>query len=146
MWFTTTMKFRNPNTEGTSTKMGDLGNLRTLGIVSGATAGAGALGLLLSKIIGFSCPFRSMGFACPGCGCSRAVESLVQHGPLEMFRAQPTATIFLLFIGISLASSLSGYVYTMSRVVSFVNYSQVLLILVLLSASTNWIYQLVNTN
>jgi hypothetical protein len=140
------MKFRNPNTEGTSTKTGDLGNLRTLGIVSGATAGAGALGLLLSKIIGFSCPFRSMGLACPGCGCSRAVESLVQHGPLEMFRAQPTATIFLLFIGISLALSLSGYVYTKSRVVSFVNYSQVLLILVLLSASTNWIYQLVNTN
>jgi len=146
MWFTTTMKFRNPNTEGTLTKTGDLGNLRTLGIVSGATVGAGALGLLLSKIIGFSCPFRSMGFACPGCGCSRAVESLVQHGPLEMFRAQPTATIFLLFIGISLASSLSGYVFATSRVVSIVNYSQVLLILVLLSASSNWIYQLVNTN
>jgi hypothetical protein len=146
MWFTTTMKFRNPNTEGTLTKAGDLGNLRTLGIVSGATVGAGALGLLLSKIIGFSCPFRSMGFACPGCGCSRAVESLVQHGPLEMLRAQPTATIFLLFIGISLAASLSGYVFTKSKVVSIVNYSQVLLILVLLSASSNWIYQLVNTN
>jgi hypothetical protein len=140
------MKFRNPNTEGTLTKTGDLGNLRTLGIVSGATVGAGALGLLLSKIIGFSCPFRSMGFACPGCGCSRAVESLVQHGPLEMFRAQPTATIFLVMIGISLASSLSEYVFAKSRVVSIVNYSQVLLILVLLSASTNWIYQLVNTN
>jgi hypothetical protein len=140
------MKIGNPNTEGTPTKTGDLGSLRTLGIVSGATAGAGALGLLLSKITGFSCPFRSMGLACPGCGCSRAVESFVQHGPLEMFRAQPTATIFLLFIGISLASSLSGYVYAKSRVVSFVKYSQVLLILVLLSASTNWMYQLVNTN
>ena len=140
------MKFRNLNIEGISTKTGDLRNRRTLGIVSGATVGAGALGLLLSKIIGFSCPFRSMGFACPGCGCSRAVESLLQHGPLEMFRAQPTATIFLVMIGISLASSLSGYVFATSRVVSIVNYSQVLLILVLLSASTNWIYQLVNTN
>ena len=140
------MKFRNLKIEGISTKTGDLRNRRTLGIVSGATVGAGALGLLLSKIIGFSCPFRSMGFACPGCGCSRAVESLLQHGPLEMFRAQPTATIFLVMIGISLASSLSGYVFATSRVVSIVNYSQVLLILVLLSASTNWIYQLVNTN
>jgi hypothetical protein len=37
-------------------------------------------------------------------------------------------------------------VYAKSRVVSFVKYSQVLLILVLLSASTNWMYQLVNTN
>jgi hypothetical protein len=119
---------------------------RTLRIVSVATASAGSIGYLFSKWIGFSCPFRSMGLACPGCGCSRAVESLVQHGPLEMFRAQPTATIFLLFIGISLALSLSGYVYTKSRVVSFVNYSQVLLILVLLSASTNWIYQLVHSN
>ena len=119
---------------------------RTLGIVSGATTGAGALGLLLSKTVGFSCPFRSMGFACPGCGCSRAVESLVQHGPLEMFRAQPTATIFLAFIGFSLTWSLFGYTYRKSGIVSFVNYSQLILVLVLSAASTNWLYQLVNTS
>lgn len=128
--------------DGTS----DTANLRTLGIVSGATASAGALGLLLAKTIGFSCPFRSVGFACPGCGCSRAVNSLIGDGPIEMFRTQPTATVFLVMIGISLASSVFGYVYMKNRVVSLVNYSQVLLILVLLSASTNWIYQLVNTN
>jgi len=119
---------------------------RTLRIVSVATASAGSIGYLFSKWIGFSCPFWKVGFACPGCGCSRAVDSLFSHGPFEMLRTQPTATIFLLFIGISLALSLSGYVYTKSRVVSFVNYSQVLLILVLLSASTNWIYQLVHSN
>jgi len=88
---------------GISAGGGDPTNLRTLGIVSGATTSAGALGFLLSKTIGFSCPFRSMGFACPGCGCSQAVVPMVK-------------------------------------------FSQVMLMLVLLSASSNWVYQLVNSN
>jgi hypothetical protein len=146
MRFTTIMTSESTDSKRCRVDQSDSVYPRTLGVVSGATASAGALGMLLTKTIGFSCPFRSVGFACPGCGCSRAVNSLFSHGPIEMFRTQPTATIFLVMIGISLASSVFGYVYMKRRVVSLVNYSQVLLILVLLSASTNWIYQLVNTN
>ena len=146
MWFVTIMRAEIGELSGTSASGGNPTNLRTLGIVSGATTSAGALGFLLSKTIGFSCPFRSMGFACPGCGCSRAVEVLFREGPFEMFRAQPTATIFILFIGISLGWSLFGYAHTRRAVVSMVKYSQVMLMLVLLSASSNWAYQLAHAN
>ena len=130
------------DTTGGFVRSGDPVHQRTLGIVSTATVGAGTLGLVLSKTIGMSCPFRTLGFACPGCGCSRAVESLFRHGPVEMFRDQPTATIFLVFVGLALIWSVVGYLYRRRAILLLGKYSHFVLGLLLLSASTNWIYQI----
>lgn len=133
------------DTTGGLVRSGDPVHQRTLGIVSTATVGAGTLGLVLSKTTGMSCPFGTLGFACPGCGCSRAIDSLLRDGPIEMFRDQPTATIFLVFVGFALIWSVVGYLYRRRAILLFGKYSYVVLALLLSSASTNWIYQIVKS-
>ena len=120
----------------------DSAHQRTLGIISVSTLGAGTLGFVLSKTIDISCPFRTFGFACPGCGCSRAFDSLLSKGPIEMFRDQPTATIFMVFLGFALIWSLIGYLYRRQAVLWLIHYSSLILGLLLFSASSNWIYQI----
>ena len=68
---------------------------RSLFIASGFAAGGGLVGLTVFSISGLRCPFRSVGLACPGCGCGRALASFVDGGPVAMWRNQPTATLFL---------------------------------------------------
>jgi hypothetical protein len=38
---------------------------------------------------------KSLGLACPGCGCSRASFAILKDGPVEAFRVQPTAFLLL---------------------------------------------------
>jgi hypothetical protein len=142
MRFTTIMTLKVCDSTGGLVRSGDPVHQRTLGIVSAATVGAGTLGFALSKTVDASCPFRTFGFACPGCGCSRAVESLFRHGPIEMFRDQPTATAFLVFVGFALIWSVVGYLYRRRAILLFAKYSYFVLGLLLLAASTNWIYQI----
>jgi len=146
MWFASIMMFEVGDSHCSHVDESECADPRTQRIVSVATASAGAIGYLLSQTIGFSCPFRKVGFACPGCGCSRAVDSLFSHGPVEMLRTQPTATIFLLFIGISLVWTLFSYLHQERGASWLMDHSQAMLLLVLLSASSNWIYQLVQSN
>lgn len=64
---------------------------------------AGAVTTPIYSSIGLQCPMRSLGLACPGCGCGRALTSLISNGVQSAFRTQPTAllllsTLFLLAI------------------------------------------------
>jgi hypothetical protein len=67
----------------------------TLYAVSAASAASGALGMAIYSHWDLQCPLRSIGLACPGCGCGRAVAALVDRGPWAMVRDQPTAAVFL---------------------------------------------------
>ena len=46
--------------------------------------------------LGIRCPMQAMGFACPGCGCGRALIAVLRDGPLMAIQLQPTALLFLL--------------------------------------------------
>jgi hypothetical protein len=56
----------------------------------------GVVATIAYRAVGFECPMRSVGLACPGCGCGRATVALLRSGPVQAFREQPTALLFLL--------------------------------------------------
>lgn len=66
--------------------------------IAGYVLLSGAVTTAIYRISGFQCPMRSIGLACPGCGCGRASIDLLKHGPLVAFQNQPTALLFLLSI------------------------------------------------
>lgn len=68
----------------------DAANIAGLSLVGGAASTA------LYQIFDLTCPMRSMGFACPGCGCGRAAISFIFDGPAAAIRQQPTALFLLL--------------------------------------------------
>lgn len=74
---------------------------RTVSFVSALVLAVGAIGALIAPGLGFTCPWRAIGLACPGCGCSRAAQLFLTAGPFEAFSAQPTATLLLLALTLS---------------------------------------------
>lgn len=66
---------------------------------------AGSVGVV-AVVGGWTCPFTSIGLACPGCGCTRAVGLIRQEGIAEAIRNQPTATLFLLVLVCALGALL----------------------------------------
>ena len=64
------------------------------------TLGSGLISTVIFRVSGLQCPLRAIGWACPGCGCGRAVVSFFSHGPLEAFYSQPTALLLVVFIGL----------------------------------------------
>jgi len=74
-------------------------------VVSGGVVGLGGLGVLAGGLLDFRCPFASVGLACAGCGCSRAVTIAVQDGLGSAFSAQPTAFLLVLVLTLSLVIS-----------------------------------------
>ena len=71
---------------------------RQVASLTGAVLVTGAFGSLVFSVTGLRCPFRTVGLACPGCGCGRAVGAFLEGGAGAAFRAQPTATALVLVL------------------------------------------------
>lgn len=71
---------------------------RSASNIAGYVLVGGATLTALYAPLGLRCPMQSVGLACPGCGCGRASIALFREGPLEAFRLQPTALLFLFSI------------------------------------------------
>lgn len=71
-------------------------NPRNAANVAGLSLVGGAVSTALYQLFELTCPMRSMGLACPGCGCGRAAISFVFDGPAAAIREQPTALLLLL--------------------------------------------------
>jgi len=75
-----------------------LNRVTDIRVYSQVTLGAlliGGAGALIYERFNWSCPMKSVGLACPGCGCGHAAKVLFDRGPIEAFDAQPTAVLFL---------------------------------------------------
>lgn len=119
------------------------GSDRVLRVVVGASLASGAVGLGLQRVVDFTCPFRSVGLACPGCGCTRAALGFLDGDVAGTFSSQPTAGTLLVVLGLSalwvvLATTSSGVVGRSLRCRSIVPLG-----VVLLAGFTNWLFQLV---
>jgi len=116
---------------------------RLLRVVVGASLASGAVGMGLSRIIDFTCPFRSVGFACPGCGCTRAALGLLDGDVSGTLSSQPTATALVAVLGLSvlwvaIAATDLGTAGPKLR-----NWSIIPLVMVLVAGFANWVFQLV---
>lgn len=109
----------------------------TLGVVT-----AGGIGVGLGAWFDFRCPFASAGFACAGCGCSRAVTIAVQDGVIAAFERQPSA--LLLIVGLIVSIAVSGTAVARERRQLLVGLlmPRFMLTGVLLLATANFAYQL----
>lgn len=72
--------------------------LRRLSYAMTLVAASGTLGLFVFNAMGWVCPLRSAGLACPSCGCGRAVNLLLGDGISAVIESQPTAGFLLLVI------------------------------------------------
>ena len=112
--------------------------------ISFGILGIGGLGTLIGSVGSYECPFKSIGLACPGCGCGRAVTALIQSGPIKMYEAQPTASALVMIIGLLLfVSALSTFSESklseqLSKILPLVA------ILFVVAVVTNFVYQISN--
>lgn len=112
---------------------------------SGGVAVAGGVGTAAGSLFDFQCPLASVGLACAGCGCSRAVTIAVREGLGSAFSAQPTALIFVLVLTLSLLKSAIHVIRrTTTRTLGFIT-PLVVAACVVVAAVLNFGYQL-NTN
>ena len=77
--------------------------VKQVGLQSMILLAVGSLTSLLYAIFNLHCPWKSIGLACPGCGCSRAVSFVFKGKPLEALRVQPTATLLITLLVLSAA-------------------------------------------
>ena len=115
---------------------------RFLLAVSGAIVSFGAIGTLAGNTIGYDCPLRKIGWACPGCGCGRAVTTLLSKGPVEMMAEQPTAGTLIAILFLAIVLSLN---FVLSKRISSDQISRVSKLLIALlgvSSVSNFIYQI----
>ena len=77
--------------------------VKQVGLQSMILLSVGSLTSLLYAVFNLHCPWRSIGLACPGCGCSRAVSFVFKGKPLEALRVQPTATLLITLLVFSAA-------------------------------------------
>ena len=112
--------------------------------ISFGILGIGGLGTLIGSVGSYECPLKSIGLACPGCGCGRAVTALIQSGPIKMYEAQPTASALVMIIGLLLfVSALSTFSESklseqLSKILPLVA------ILFVVAVVTNFVYQISN--
>ena len=77
--------------------------VKQVGLQSMILLSVGSLTSLLYAIFNLHCPWKSIGLACPGCGCSRAVSFVFNGKPLEALHIQPTATLLITLLVFSAA-------------------------------------------
>ena len=77
--------------------------VKQVGLQSMILLSVGSLTSLLYANLNLHCPWKSIGLACPGCGCSRAVSFVFNGKPLEALRIQPTATLLITLLVFSAA-------------------------------------------
>lgn len=118
------------------TALGDL-RARVVSRVALLVLAGGAGGALLGQTIGYRCPWRSIGLACPGCGCVRAVVGFLSEGPLAALREQPTASLLVLLLAASAAIGLIPEAVPRSRWLGSAMAASVIL-----AAASNLFYQL----
>jgi Protein of unknown function (DUF2752) len=119
------------------------GSSRVLCIVVGSSLASGVVGLGISRIVDFSCPFRGIGLACPGCGCTRVVTGFLQGDFEKTLSAQPTATVLLAFLGLAMIWITFSHLVSKRWEHGWERLTFIPLGLVLLAGFVNWIFQLV---
>ena len=77
--------------------------VKQVGLQSMILLSVGSLTSLLYAVFNLHCPWKSIGLACPGCGCSRAVSFVFNGKPLEALHIQPTATLLITLLVFSAA-------------------------------------------
>ena len=124
-----------------------LGNLRQWTwsnqlFASAAVLSAGGVGVAFGAAVGFRCPLASMGVACAGCGCSRAVTIAIQDGLAVAFERQPTALLFVVTLVLSATlSTVATKRVDRGRIMGFIT-PRIAASTVLLVALANLAYQL----
>lgn len=116
---------------------------RVLKIVVAASLTSGVVGLGLSRVIDFTCPFRSVGLACPGCGCTRATLGLLDGDVSGTLSSQPTAAALLAVLGFSVVWAAVAATDLGSVGRKLRHRSIIPLVMVLVAGVANWTYQLV---
>lgn len=116
---------------------------RVLRVVIGSSLASGAVGMGLSRIIDFTCPFRSMGFACPGCGCTRAALGILDGDVSGTLSSQPTAAALLTALAVSALWVAVATTDLGSAGPKLRHWSIIPLVMVLVAGVANWTYQLV---
>lgn len=112
---------------------------------SAAVLSAGGVGVAFGAAVGFRCPFASMGVACAGCGCSRAVTIAIQDGLAAAFERQPTALLLVVTLVLSaMVSVVATKRFDRERIMGFIT-PRIAASAMLLVALANLAYQL-NSN
>ena len=112
--------------------------------ISFGILGIGGLGTLIGSVGSYECPLKSIGLACPGCGCGRAVTALIQSGPIKMYEAQPTASALVMIIGLLLFVSALSTFSKSKLSLRLAKTLPWLAILFAVSVITNFVYQISN--
>lgn len=115
---------------------------RSLGDVLVPIAGISMAAGIVAVVDGWTCPFTAIGLACPGCGCTRAVEFVREEGFFDAMRSHPTATVFLVILGSVLAMMLIARLWLLRnpQVTRCIDIAGLLLIGI--AATVNFAYQL----
>lgn len=48
----------------------------------------------------WNCPMKTIGLACPGCGCGNAAKMLFEMDPIQALYVEPTAVLFLVSLSV----------------------------------------------
>lgn len=113
-------------------------------VISFGILAIGGIGTLIGSVGSYECPLKSIGLACPGCGCGRAVKALIQSGPIKMYEAQPTASALVMIIGLLLFVSALSTFSEFKLSVQFAKILPWVAILFVVTAITNFIYEISN--
>lgn len=120
---------------------GQLGDGWFLLTVSSAILSFGAIGTLAENALGYECPLRKIGLACPGCGCGRAATTLFSKGPIQMMAQQPTAGILIVVL---LLTTVLSFAFIVSKRMSSDQISRISKLVIALlgvAAVANCLYQ-----
>lgn len=107
--------------------------------IAGIAVSAG----IVAVVGGWTCPFTSIGLACPGCGCTRAVGLIRQEGIVEAIRNQPTATLFLLVLVCAIGALLVIRLWSLRRPRLLQSIDRIGLLAMAISGFINAVYQAV---
>lgn len=90
---------------------------RAIGIACGMTIAVGACGATLAPFLGWTCPMRAAGLACPGCGCTTAFRTILSRGLPAALAAEPTAIALLIALVLGVLASFFPRRQSLARVV-----------------------------
>lgn len=120
---------------------GPIFKLQPLLLFGSAVVLGGLVGV--ATMFSWQCPFRALGVACPGCGCSTAVKEVLSLGPLQGIANNLTATAFL--ASLVLAAFVSVVLLARPQFGRRINVIRRAWSLVATAAMGNWLFQIFAT-